>query len=55
MKPVVKKTILYIVTVVFVFFSITYLCGQEWARIPFSLLLIGISLYNLIWNRPAKE
>ena len=55
MKPVVKKTILYIVTTVFVLFSIAYVCGQEWARIPWSILLMGICLYNLIWNRPAKD
>jgi hypothetical protein len=55
MKPVVKKTILYTVTAVFVFFSIAYFCDKEWARLPWCILLVGISLYNLIWNRPSQR
>ena len=55
MKHPVKKIILAIVTAVFVFFSIAYFCDKEWARFPWCILLVGISLYNLIWNRPSKE
>jgi len=26
--------------------------GYEWARLPFYLLLLAVSLYNLFFNRP---
>lgn len=55
MKHPAKRIIEGIVAAVFVFFSIAYFCDKEWARIPWCILLMGISLYNLIWNRPSPK
>ena len=55
MKPVVERMIIITVTVVFVFFSIAYFCNQEWARLPWCILLFVISLYNLLRNRKNIE
>ena len=55
MKHPAKRIIEGIVAAVFVFFSIAYFCDKEWAQLPWKIFLMGISLYNLIWNRPSKK
>ncbi len=51
MKPKVEKTIQIVLGSVFILSLFAYLIlGKEWARLPFSLSLCLVCLYNLIFN-----
>ena len=59
MNPKVKKTIQIVLGSVFLLSIFAYLIlGKEWARLPCSLSLCLVCLYNLFFNNPgsgAKE
>jgi hypothetical protein len=56
MKPKINKAVRISIGVVFLVFFLFYVCFEkDWARLPFYIMLIVISLYNLIWNRPTKD
>ena len=51
-----SRIVRYTLGGLFIIISLLYLIGKfEWAWLPWCILLVGISLYNLIWNRPSKE
>lgn len=51
----VKKTIQIVLGSVFLLSIFAYLIlGKEWAKLPFSLSLCLICLYNLFFNNPAS-
>lgn len=52
MKPTVHKIIRITLAVVFAFFTVAYILDQEWAVLPWRILLLVVCLYNLIWNKP---
>ena len=56
MKPKVKKTIQIVLGSVFLLSIFAYLIlGKEWARLPFSLSLCLVCLYNLFFNNPGSD
>ncbi|MBR0298740.1 MAG: hypothetical protein IJQ93_00305 [Bacteroidales bacterium] len=56
MKPKVKKTIQIVLGSVFLLSIFAYLIlDKEWARLPFSLSLCLVCLYNLFFNNPGSS
>ena len=56
MKPQVIKVIYIIVGSLFLLFFFAYLIfDKEWARRPFYLMILIVSLYNFFFNRPKKD
>lgn len=57
MNPKTTDIIIIIVLGVpyIVFFVLYLLPGNDWARLPFFLLLTLISLYNLFFNRRKQD
>ena len=56
MKPKVDKAIQIVLGSAFIFSIFAYLIlGKEWARLPFALSLLLVSLYNLFFNKPGSQ
>lgn len=56
MDPKTSKIIRIVLGVPFIIFFVLYLLpGYDWARLPFCLFLMLVSLYNLFFNRRKQE
>ena len=56
MNPKASKIIRLVLGLPFVIFFVLYLLpGDDWARLPFCLFLMLVSLYNLFFNRRKQE
>lgn len=56
MDPKTSKIIRLVLGLPFVIFFVLYLLpGYDWARLPFCLFLMLVSLYNLFFNRRKQE
>ena len=55
MKGKVHRIIRIVLGTVFILSIFAYLIlGKEWARLPFSLSLCLVCLYNLVFNNPGS-
>ena len=55
MKPKVNKAIRIVLGSVFILSIFAYLIlGKEWARLPFALSLLLVSIYNLFFNKSGS-